>query len=79
MKISRWQLFEAIDQPALKPLPQDRYQYAAWCKDKINVDYHFACEDHYYSVPYKYISQKVEIRITEKTIEITLNVIPLTI
>jgi len=40
MKISRWQLFEQIDKPALKPLPGDRYQYAIWKKAKINIATH---------------------------------------
>jgi len=69
MKTSRWQLFEEIDKPALKPLPKERYQYAAWKKAKINIDYHFVFEDHYYSVPYKYIGKHVEIRATAKTLE----------
>lgn len=69
MQISRWQLYEQIDQPALKPLPNERYQYAAWKKAKINIDYHFVFENHYYSVPYKYIGKYVEIRATTKTVE----------
>ena len=69
MKTSRWQLFEEIDKPALKQLPPARYQYALWKKAKINIDYHFVFEDHYYSVPYKYIGKKVEIRTTTKIVE----------
>ena len=69
MTTSRLELFEQLDKPALKPLPPTRYQYAAWKKATINVDYHFVFADRYYSVPYKYISKKVEIRATSKAIE----------
>ena len=58
-----------LDKPALKPLPKDRYQYAEWRKAKINIDYHFVFDDHYYSVPYHYIHHPVEIRATSKTVE----------
>lgn len=69
MKTSRWQLFVEIDQPALKPLPPERYQYAEWKKAKINIDYHFVFEGHYYSVPYKYVGKQVNISATPKTVE----------
>lgn len=69
MKTSRQKLFEELDKPALKPLPKDRYQYAEWCKAKINIDYHFVFDDHYYSVPYRYIHHSVEIRASSKIIE----------
>jgi len=69
MKTSRIQLFEEIDKPALKPLPPTRYQYATWKKAKINIDYHFVFDGHYYSVPYKYVGKEVNISATSKTVE----------
>jgi transposase len=69
MKTSRRELFEILDKPALKPLPEDRYQYANWNKAKINIDYHFVFDDHYYSVPFRYIHYAVDIRSTAKIIE----------
>lgn len=69
MKTSRKELFETIDKPALKPLPPERYQYAEWNHAKVHIDYHFVFDDHYYSVPYKYIHHKVEIRSTSTTVE----------
>jgi len=69
MKTSRRALFEAIDQPALKPLPSEKYQYAEWQHAKIHIDYHFVFDHHYYSVPYKYIHHEVEVRATAQTIE----------
>ena len=69
MKVSRQELYETIDKPALKPLPSEPYQYAEWKKGKIHIDYHFIFDDHYYSVPYKYIHEAVEMRGTSKTVE----------
>jgi transposase len=69
MKTSRRGLFETLDKPALKPLPPHRYQYAQWINLKINIDYHFVFDNHYYCVPYQYIHQPVQIRATAKTIE----------
>jgi len=69
MKTSRRELFETIDKPALKSLPEYQYEYATWKKAKINIDYHFVFDEHYYSVPYQYIHEIIEIRATTTTIE----------
>jgi hypothetical protein len=69
MKTSRRELFEAVDKPALKPLPPERYHYAEWIDAKIHIDYHFVFDDHYYCVPYQYIHHPVQIRATAKTVE----------
>lgn len=72
MKISRRELFESVEKPALKPLPAYRYQYADWVDAKVHIDYHVVFEKHYYSVPYQYIHKGVQIRATQKTVEIYL-------
>lgn len=66
---SRLSQFLLLDKPALKPLPQEKYQYAEWKKAKVNIDYHIAFEKHFYSVPYTYIKEEVTLRITSRTIE----------
>ncbi len=68
MKTSRKELFETIDKPALKPLPE-KYEYTEWSRAKIHIDYHFTFDDHRYSVPYRYIHHEVELRTTAKTVE----------
>jgi transposase len=67
---SRNSEFKKIDKPALKSLPQQRYQFAAWKKAKVNIDYHIELNGHYYSVPYKYVRQKVDVRSNQYTTEI---------
>jgi transposase len=67
---SRREEFEEIDQPNLRRLPIHRYEYAEMKTAKVNLDYHIEFEKHLYSVPYTLIHQKVEIRATERMVEI---------
>ena len=66
---SRRSLFESVDKPALKPLPDQPYEYAEWKKATVNIDYHIELEGHYYSVPYQLVKQKVDVRWTNRTVE----------
>jgi transposase len=67
---SRQALFEALDKPALKPLPAAPYEYAEWVERKVGLDYHVEIERHYYSVPHQLLRQKVWARIAARTVEI---------
>jgi transposase len=67
---SRRQLFEELDQLELRPLPEKPYQFATWKIAKVNIDYHIAFEKHFYSVPHTLIHQQVEIRASERMVEI---------
>jgi transposase len=67
---SRRELFEMLDQPVLKPLPESPYEFALWKKARVNIDYHVEFEKHYYSVPHTLIHEAVYIRATESTIEV---------
>jgi transposase len=66
---SRKSAFESLDRPALNPLPAQPYQFAEWKKATVNVDYHIEIERHYYSVPHTLIKKKLDVRITNNTIE----------
>ena len=67
---SRKSLFEELERPALRPLPQQRFELAQWKKAKANIDYHVELEGCYYSIPYKYRGMELVIRYTESTVEI---------
>jgi transposase len=67
---SRRQLFEELDQPALRPLPERPYEFATWKNARVNIDYHVAFEGHFYSVPHAIVGQEVRIRATEKMVHI---------
>jgi transposase len=61
--------FEAIDRPAMKPLPAPRYEFATWKKALVGIDYHVEFDGHYYSVPHSLVKQKLELRVTATTVE----------
>ena len=49
---SRASTFAALDQPALLPLPAQRYEMAHLKTVKVHIDYHVEIERHRYSVPH---------------------------
>jgi len=61
--------FAELDQPTLKPLPRERYEYVEWQKARVHFDCHIEVKRHYYSVPYQFIKQEIEVRLGEKTLE----------
>jgi transposase len=67
---SRQSLYESLDRPALKPLPETRFEYADWAKVRVHIDYHVEVDGHYYSVPYQLVGKRLEARITTATIEV---------
>lgn len=66
---SRASTFEAIDRPAMKSLPAQRYEYAEWLRAKVYIDYHLEADGHYYSVPHQLVGQYVHVRMTASAIE----------
>jgi hypothetical protein len=70
---NRLSAFEAIDKPALKPLPAARYEYADWKEVKVAFNYHVEYEGFYYSVHYTNIGKIAAIRATNSTIEIFID------
>src|SRR3989338_531267 len=66
---SRKSQFEAIDKPALKPLPARPYEYAEFKKARVQINYHILVSKHYYSVPFLHLKKEIDVRITASTIE----------
>jgi transposase len=69
LRKSRRELFEQIDRPALRALPEQRYELAQWKRARVNIDYHVEFEEHYYSVPYKLSGELLDIRATDTCVE----------
>jgi transposase len=67
---SRADLFAEFEASALKALPAGRYELAAWKKVTANIDYHVEFDRRYYSVPYRLVRQKLELRATRSTVEV---------
>lgn len=61
--------FNDLDKPALKPLPEQPYEFARWKKARVHVDYHIEVDRHYYSVPHNLVKKQLDIRMTATTIE----------
>jgi len=70
MEGSRKSLFETMEKPALKALPERPFEYGEWKRATVNIDYHIDVERHYYSVPYTLRGYEVDARFNASTVEI---------
>lgn len=66
---SRRELFDQVDKPVMRRLPAEPYQYAEWSRAKVGVDYHVKVDGHFYSVPYRLIGTRLEIRQSAAAVE----------
>ena len=66
---SRASAFEE-EKPFLLPLPKRPFELSEWKIATVAPNYHISVDKQNYSVPYEYIKQKVDIRITRSTVEI---------
>lgn len=56
---------------SLHALPKIPYEIATWVYGrKVNIDYHVVFEYNRYSCPYQYSHKKVDLRVTDTTVEI---------
>jgi transposase len=62
--------FEEGERDTLKPLPARAYEFGEWRKAKVHPDYHIEVARAYYSVPYRLIGQRVDVRLTANGIEV---------
>ena len=67
--VTRRELFERYDRPALRPLPAERFEYAEWKRVTVNLDYHAEVDKHWYSAPYRLVLQELWARATATTVE----------
>ncbi|MFQ5506838.1 MAG: IS21 family transposase [Planctomycetota bacterium] len=68
--VSRRELLERLDRPALQPLPSSRFEPATWSEGTVSIDYHVGVARNFYSVPYQLIGERVEARLTATMVEI---------
>ena len=68
--VSRRDLFETIERPALRPLPAQDYEYAEWRLVRVGLDYHVEAAGYFYSVPHTFIRAEVDVRITARSVEV---------
>lgn len=61
--VSRSDLLESLERPALSALPQTDYEYAEWRLARVGLDYHVEIETFFYSVPHALIREQVDVRV----------------
>lgn len=66
---SRREVFEEEEKPYLRHLPRTRYKLTEWKTAKVQPNYHIQVDRMYYSVPYEYVREQVEIRLTPDLLE----------
>jgi transposase len=69
-RASRRELFERLDQPALRPLPAEPFIYGEWQVARVNIDYHVEIHRHYYSVAYALIHEGVDAWVSATIVEL---------
>ena len=69
LKQSRHELFKLFDHPNALSLTEKPYEYAEWKVATVNIDYHVEVERHYYSVPFRLLREKLDLRLTAHTVE----------
>ncbi len=67
---SRTELFAENDKPYLQTLPSNRFIYKEFKLATVNIDYHIELHKCFYSVPFKYLKEKVEIKYSTTLVEI---------
>ena len=68
--MSRRQLFEAVERPAMQELPAHDYEYAEWRLARVGIDYHVEVQGFFYSVPHALIREQVDTRATSHAVEV---------
>lgn len=64
-------VFDKVEYPTLYPLPVLPFEICQWVYGrKVNLNFHVAFNTNRYSVPHKLIGKKVDLKITETTIEV---------
>lgn len=70
---SRLSVFIGEERACLKPLPPMRYEMAEYKRAKVSVDYHVQVDSQRYSVDYRLIGKRLDIRLTEHEVRVFEN------
>ncbi len=67
---SRSSVYLEEERPVLIPLPANPYEVATWRIATVQFNYHISVDKMQYSVPYEYIRNQVDVRLTQHVVEI---------
>ena len=67
--------FDALveERAALKPLPEKSFEYGSWRRAKVHIDYHVSVDKACYSVPYRFVRQSVDVRVSATMVTVFSN------
>lgn len=70
---TRRSVYEAVDKPALRPLPPRRFEPSTWKKATVHIDHHVQFDGRYYSAPHPLVGAKLWVRATVSSVELVLD------
>jgi transposase len=70
---NRCNAYDEEEREYMKPLPLTPYEPAAWSSARVQLDYTVSDGKNKYSVPFSLIGEDVEVRLTEKIVEVFFN------
>lgn len=70
---SRYMIYKDFEQNTLQPLPKYPYTLCEWKKAKVQRNSHIQVNKNFYSVPYELLGKEVDIKISNKNLEVFLN------
>jgi hypothetical protein len=70
---SRLSIFLEEEKPILTPLPATPFELATWKQATVQFNYHISVDKNHYSIPYEYIKQKVDVKMTDRVVEVFYN------
>jgi transposase len=56
-------LFKTLEQPAMLALPTTPFEVVAWARAKVGRDCHAQVQSTLYSIPFRYVGQRLDVRI----------------
>ena len=69
---NRWEALME-ERGVLKPLPERAFEYGSWRRAKVHIDYHVSVDKCFYSVPYLFVRQSVDVRVSQNLVTVFSN------
>lgn len=63
-------MFQAVELPAMRPLPVEPFELARWSTPKVGADCHISVAGVLYSVPWRLIGRRVDARLSARRLEV---------
>ena len=60
------EVFETVERPAMRPLPQEPFEIALWAKAKLHPDCQLQVGGRFFTAPYAHVGKQLDLRIGER-------------